>query len=313
MKIKHVFSLTMLCWLGMYAWAQEVQKSDTLPTEKDAGHAFLNLSIPKGDLTLNSSGFCGNTVYKVYNEDKDLTPKVTTTKDKVDNLHRRFDLVLKETLKAKSVMTQIISVGNEPAFGNSKSNQGKTSTHTLYCPDPSIPSDLSLDMGHGHARLDLSDLTLNRLNIKSHFAEIFIQYNKPNRMPMEIMRVKSVQGKIVIKNLEQAHANLVTIENEMDLTKIMIGKGKATGTTVNIRQGMGNCALYIDPSHPLRLEIKEGLLGSSVLPPDFEKIEEAVYVNQAWKARQQEKGPEALCTTIICTLDMGELKVISMR
>ena len=86
---------------------------------------------------------------------------------------------------------------------------------------------MNLSIGRGHSRLDLSDMMINRLDMKSHFAEVFIQYNKPNRMSMEKMHVQSIQGKVVLKNLELARAELVTIENELDETKIMIGNGKA--------------------------------------------------------------------------------------
>lgn len=311
MTIKHFCSFLTFSWLAIWGFAQQSQQADTLPTESGSGHLFLNLDIPKGDFTLNSSGLCGNTVYKVFDEGNDMEPVLHTQRDPSKNLHQRFELVLPEQLQAKSVI-HVASANLEPRL-SSRSTGKEKPVHTLYCPDPSIPSDLNLSIGRGHSRLDLSDMSINRLDMKAHFAEVFIQYNKPNRMNMEKMHVQSIQGKVVLKNLELARAELVTVENEMDDTKIMIGNGKPCGTTVYVKQGMGDCLLYVDPGHPIMIRLKDGLFTSSTLPPDFVATGENTFVNQAWKARESEEGGKMLGTTIICSFDMGKLKITSMR
>ncbi|MEZ4685204.1 MAG: hypothetical protein R3B47_03810 [Bacteroidia bacterium] len=311
MSIKHFSSFLTFCWLAVWGIAQQSPQADTLPTESGSGHLFLSMDIPKGDFTLNSSGLCGNTVYKVFDEGKEMEPVMVTQKDQAKNLHQRFELVLPEQLQAKGVV-QVASTSLEPRLISRKSENDKP-IHTLYCPDPSIPTDMNLSIGRGHSRLDLSDMMINRLDMKSHFAEVFIQYNKPNRMDMEKMHVQSIQGKVVLKNLELARAELVTIENELDDTKIMVGNGKPCGTTVFVQQGMGDCLLYVHPGHPLKITVRDGLFTSSTLPPDFEAKGENTFVNQAWKAREEAEGDKMLGTTIICSFDMGKLKVTSMR
>lgn len=297
--------------MAIWGFSQQAQQADTLPTESGSGHLFLNLDIPKGDFTLNSSGLCGHTVYKVFDEGNDMEPLMDSKRDQARNLHQRFELVLPEQLQAKGVM-QVASASLEPRL-ISRGNENDKPVHTLYCPDPSIPTDMNLNIGHGHSRLDLSDMAVNRLDMKSHFAEVFIQYNKPNRMNMEKMHVQSIQGKVVLKNLELSRAELVTIENELDDTKIMIGSGAAYGTTIFVQQGMGDCLLYIHPGHPLKITVKDGLFTSSTLPPDFVELGEKTFVNQTWKAREATEGANVKGTTIICSFDMGKLKVTSMR
>lgn len=313
MNIKQFSSLLSLCLTALFASAQVGNHTDTVSTEKGSGHLFLKLEVPKGDFTLNSSGLCGHTVYKVFNKNTEMAPAMNTRQDASNNLHQDFALVLPDQLQSKNIMSQLASSNLEPRLIAPAPNKNEAPVHTLYCPDPSIPTDLTLNIGHGHSRLDLSDMTINRLSVESHFAEIFIQYNKPNRMPMEKMHVQAIQGKIVLKNLEQAHADLVTIENEMDLTKIMIGNGKATGSTVHIQQGIGDCELYIHPGHPLKIVIREGFFSSSALPQDFEPQKTNVFVNQAWMAREVEEGHNVTGTTIICSFDVGKLRVTTMR
>ena len=76
---------------------------------------------------------------------------------------------------------------------------------------------------------------------------------------------------------------------------------------------MGDCLLYVHPGHPLKITVRDGLFTSSTLPPDFVPKGENTFVNQAWKAREESEGDKMLGTTIICSFDMGKLKVTSMR
>lgn len=292
------------------AGQQPATQGDTIETEKGSRHLFLNLDIPEGDLTFKKSHMCGSTHFSVYNPKNDMVPLWKSYQHKNNNLTHNFSLALGEELQAKSVKTKVVASGFEPMFFDNK-NEKQGAIHTFFGSDPSIPADIKLNIGYGDARINLSEMMTNQIEVVSQFADVFLLYTRPNRMPMEKMEVKSVQGKIVLKNIELARAHLITVTNDMNQTKIMVGNGEGSGTTILVQQGVGDCMLFLHPDHPIRLMVKEGFFASASLPKDFIKLSENEFVNKAWKAQEAARGT-VKGTTIICTLDMGKLQVSSM-
>jgi hypothetical protein len=293
---------------------------DTLPTERDINHIHLNIRIPNGEVFMQSSNLCGSSITKLHTHDKQLKHRLEHSKDAMGNPIRTLHLEMHtpEELRTKNI-TQNVSGESSGDFSRQVfkfNNYGEhKDVRSVYNPDPSVSTDLYLDLGIGRSRLDLSDLSLNKVEIHSAFSDLHLTYNLPNRVQMEKMDIHAAKAKIVLKNLDMARANIVSIVNDMGDTKMVLGDGQYAGTTIYVQQGMGDCTLILHPKHPIRIVLKSGIFSSSTLPEGFTKAGNT-FLNatgqlEVSQARREDREPRL--TTIVCTVDFGSVSVFLAR
>jgi hypothetical protein len=312
MKTKLIIwlSLTIPVWLLGQNTDLQVQ---TFPTNAKVQHMHLNLRIPAGEVFIKASHTCGQSYFKLYSDDSKLSPQVEEGFDANGNWMRTLALDLKSETPPKQVaqgsMRSSSADFSQQMLLNSSGNT--ESLRSTYSPDPSISTDLYLDLGVGRSRLDLSDLSLNSVKIHSAFADLHITFTQANRVSMEKMDIHAAKAKIVLKNMELARADVISIVNDMGDTKMVLGSNQYAGTTIYVQQGMGDFLLIVHPDHPTKIILKNGLFSSTSLPegPDgFERQGQNTFVNKAY----QKSGDEN-ATTLICTIDFGSISVFSGR
>lgn len=312
MKTKLIIwlSLTIPIWLIGQDTGLQVK---TFPTNPKVQHMHLNLRIPAGEVFVKASHTCGKSYFKLYTDDNKLSPKVNEGPDSNGNWMRTVALDLKSESKTEEVVQGTMR-SSKADFSQQvlMNSSGKAqSLRSTYSPDPSVSTDLYLDLGVGRSRLDLSDLSLNRVKIHSAFADLHINFTRANRIQMEKMDIHVAKAKIVLKNLELAKADIISIVNDMGDTKMVIGSNAYSGATVYVQQGMGDFLLIVHPDHPTKVILKNGLFSSATLPegPDgFQRQGRNIFVNRAYT----ESGGEN-ATTLICTIDFGSISVYSGR
>lgn len=273
----------------------------------------LNLRIPAGEVFIKASNTCGQSYFKLYSDDSKLSPQVEEGFDANGNWMRTLALDLKsETPPGQVTQGSMRSSSADFSQQMLLNSSGNTeSLRSTYSPDPSISTDLYLDLGVGRSRLDLSDLSLNSVKIHSAFADLHITFTQANRVNMEKMDIHAAKAKLVLKNMELARADVISIVNDMGDTKMVLGSDQYAGTTIYVQQGMGDFLLIVHPDHPTKIILKNGLFSSASLPegPDgFERHGQNTFVNKAYL-----KSGDENATTLICTIDFGSISVYSGR
>jgi hypothetical protein len=173
--------------------------------------------------------------------------------------------------------------------------------------DPLAPMAMKMNLGYGSARLDLSDMRMMALEIVSGAADVVISYSKPNAVPMKFLHVSSGMSKIVIRNLESARAEQVSIENGMGDTKIVVGADIQSKSTVHIDVGAGKCTLLVHEDAPLKIVINGTVFSSAQIPDGFVNPSDDTFTSYSYKLHSQE------AMTIIVDLGLGSFEMIPFK
>ena len=304
LKLNILFAFTYA--LVAQAFGQQTfLKVDTVPTQGSIHHMYLNIQIPAGEMYMQSSNMCGSSITKLSAPDPTVKHEFSTSVDPNGNLRRSISLKLDGSTRNAALSRGAVNADINPAMLQlTQSGDGKM-YQSVYNPDPSTSTDLYLDLGMGRSRLDFSDLSLSNVEIHSAFSDIHLTYSSPNKVQMEKLDIHAAKAKIVLKNLECARADLVSIINDMGDTKVILGSHRFPGSTVFIQQGMGDCILVINRDHPVKIVFKNGLFTTqSKMPEGFEEVEKGTYINQAFRRHGENEA-----TQVICNIDFGNVSV----
>ncbi|MEO0640128.1 MAG: hypothetical protein AAFY70_10415 [Bacteroidota bacterium] len=301
---KKLYLFVGLVSVQLLAFGQHFHYLDSVSTGDDQTHMFLSVEIPTGEFALSSSTQCGLALTRMAAADSAYLPSLQTGHDREGN-HRRH-LSIKPT--------GIVSQGNMSAASMRLSDHmtslnaytGENTIRTEYYHDPSMATDVSLDLGMGTSMLNLSDMMIKNLVIHSAFSDVNLQYDQPNKMQMDKMDIHVVRADIFIQNLEQAKVKLVTIQNDMGDTKVELGSNSPRYSTVYIQAGVGNCTLAIEDDHPVKIIVKRGMFSSlNFDEANFRKLDKNVLVNKAYRPDHPEEA-----TKIICNVDLGDVNLV---
>ncbi|GAB4403660.1 MAG: hypothetical protein OHK0039_03060 [Bacteroidia bacterium] len=278
---------------------------DTIASPLDANHLQLEMNIPAGEFFFRPSPTCGQSYCRTASANAASRPRILH-RQVAQGLHR-LHVSFQEPVAAPAPPAEVAASAANLRLADQLTNidtyTRPSGNRAEYIADPNLSTDLALDLGVGAARLDFSGISLNRVRINSAFSDVVVDYRSTNQVPMAQFDVHAAKGDIVLKHLEYATADLITIRNDMGQTTLVLGNGKAMHATVYLQSGVGKSVLIIDDRQPVRLTLKTGMFAQVNLPTTFEKVEDNVYVNAAYKQRQQG-------TQIICTVDFGSVQVL---
>jgi hypothetical protein len=306
MFIRKISLSALIVFLFTWVDAQSTYQIDTIPTFS-SNHMDLRIDIPVGEIHMGTSGICGASVSRVLTPHPQIRQHVHTTVDPNGNLIRvvNYDRPLarqeQNTALARTAAASDLRVSGSTADPE-RSSGGAYKAE--YLPDPSMSTSLYVDLGVGASRLDLSGLSLTGVDINSAFSDVTVTYSQPNQVTMEKMNIHAAKANLVLKNLEYARAEMVTLQNDMGETKVIIGNGYFPQSTFFIQSGVGSCSLIIHKKQPVQIILRKGFFSSLELPDSYELISKDVYANQAY-IRNPEKGMK-----IICNIDFGNISVI---
>ena len=174
-------------------------------------------------------------------------------------------------------------------------------------PDPSSPISISLNVGYGSSRLDLSDLSITQTRIFSAASDIFVSFSKPNRIKMESMTLSGGMSQIVVRNLEMARAKTIRIENGMGNTRVILGDKVQNATDVYIQVGAGRCFLIANENAPVRIILDGSIFATVDIPENFIRSGENIFVNPRYKS-QPDKA-----VTFYMDIGVGNFSVITVN
>lgn len=309
-KVSNILFLTLIA-LPQWASSQtEPVRVHRYVTDNMASHLYLKLHVPSGELFVQESKECGTAHTKIVSPDTSTKWLLTHTPSPDGNLHQEAVVQASEQRGSSSQATlrQVYRV--DPMASQREARAVKSE----YCLDPSLSTDLSLYLGHGSSMLDLSNLTLSNLSIESTFSDLVLTYSKPNQTSMQKLHIHAANANIVLKHLEMARASIIHVQNDMGDTKLMLGAGEYSSDqnpVIELRNGVGDCLLLIDSSHPVRIVVDKGVLAKADPGENsgFTKMD-----NRSQLTFQNKSATELAddkVTMIYCDLDFGELILFS--
>lgn len=296
--LKRLQALGMAALLPGIASGQQPAKADTFLTDPAAAHLYLNVEAPAGQTYLKSSGHCGVSTAQLTSGHQRLRPEVSHRTDTYGNQFRNL-LLRPHPPRPHPGEADFASEVARVAPGPHQ----HMPLMAVYHADPAVPTDLYFNLGHGLCRMDLSGMTLSNVSVNSAFADLVISYNAQNQTPMKELDIHAAKANIILKYPEYSRAGLITVQNDMGTTQVLLGGVYASHPTLHLQSGVGDCDLMISRSRPVRLILKTGFFSSVDLPDSYRQIEPGVYVNPAYQ--QQQQG-----TKIICDVDFGKIVVM---
>ncbi len=280
--------------------AQQTTMVDSFPSAPLCEHMYIQLTAQTGNIILASSDVCGLS-YAQYDQTAQNQAVIRTKMHRDGNMLRQIQ-VLDATMRPKSAETNL-EPQNLRLAGRliGEKEVSKTQHQVQYHHDPSLSSDLMMEFHEGAANLDLSGMTLRGVIIKSAFSDVAVRYQAPNQVDMSKIEIHAAKGDIILDQIELARAKLVTVKNEMGNTNLNLGQKTDETSAIFLQNGVGTCTLEIDPNRPVKITVMRGLFSSLEVDPGFKKLEDDVYVNNAYDKQARQ------ATIITCSTDLGSV------
>lgn len=294
---------------GLYVAGQNTVYHDSIPF--DSSFSFMELSghFPFGQCFLMKKKGPGATGVKAVLPGGNAFPVL-----EIDSVGRKLSASISFTdPNTKKVETKVCHADGEKvttsySYRISTTNAFQDSDKYLWeiTPDPSVPLALSLNLGYGNSRLDLSDLSLRYLNLNSGASDVIVTYAQPNRGLTKAINISGGMSKIVLRNPEYAHAEVVRIQNGMGTTKIMLGDYARVATEYQVEVNAGSLLLILDDQAPVQIILKNTFLSSVEIPETFFNSAPNTYENLAAK---QNPGHTS---TFVIDLGLGSFSLLTL-
>ena len=259
--IRSVFGLTFLLVMSFsHCYGQAKTVRHFIETDSFIQMYELRLDVPFGQTFVKPAPCPSRHTIRFHTPDHAITTKVSE-----DTLGRMMRIIL-------------------GMHGSSTLYDDPSHYLTELCPARNSSLALSMKLGEGSTCMDLSNLSVRSVDIASSSANVFLSYKQPNLERMQLLKIRSGMSKIVLRNLENARAERVKIDNGMGDTKIIIGENLHDSSLLNVSVGAGACVLVVHEKVPLKLILKNNFLSSVDIPDNFIKTGRNQYVSLAYKA-----------------------------
>ncbi len=194
------------------------------------------------------------------------------------DLHYTYDISENGTgdldisnIRSKNAENKTISFRLRNWFNSEEEKRQDLSALTLTFSDQ-LPIDLSITLAAGEHELDLSSLKLSSLELKSGACQTNVQFKKPNREPMEKLKIATGASRFVLEGLGNANFKELHMHGgASDVTMDFSGEMKLQNAKAKISLGAGSLTVIVPQDDAIKLNYSENILSSVDLPKDFKK------------------------------------------
>lgn len=151
------------------------------------------------------------------------------------------------------------------------------------------PYDLNLNFGVGSAKIDLSNLSVEKLKIQTGGTDINVGYftDSYNAVEMDTFYVKVDLGSVVVKQLNYARSEHVIADVGFGNLYLDFSDQPQNNTKIKGRVGAGSLYIMLPSEEiPMKVTIKNSWLCSVKLPTGFKKTGDYTYENEEYKNRK---------------------------
>ena len=152
------------------------------------------------------------------------------------------------------------------------------------------PYDLNLFFGTGNAEIQLSDLAVNKLKIKTAGSDVKVGYLKDsyNRVNMDTFMIKVDVGDVQVIKANHARSENILIDIGFGDLVLDFSDEPQTTTYINGKVGAGSLLLILpDEQIPVKLIVNNTWFCSVKFPATLIKVNENTFVNQAFQNSQE--------------------------
>lgn len=147
------------------------------------------------------------------------------------------------------------------------------------------PVNLNLNYGMGNAYVDLSGLSIEKLNINTGSANVNIGYvsGQYNQTEMDTFCIKVDLGELEARQVTLSNARTIIADVGFGSLYLDFTEKSKVSSQVNATVGAGNLVVNADESiNPMIIYIKNSPLCRIKIPEGFIKIRENVFVNSQY-------------------------------
>lgn len=153
------------------------------------------------------------------------------------------------------------------------------------------PLMLNLNYAIGDAEVDLSDLPVERLKIKTGSANVNLNYDQgsPNKLLMDTLYVKVDMGTFTTTNLHLSKANVIL--TDIGFGRAFLDFSNIPDKACDVRASVGAGSLEIvlpDSEIPVVIQLNDSPLCKVRLPEAYRKIDKNTYTNYDAESNPEE-------------------------
>jgi len=249
MKKTNIFLLSIILSASSFIFAQsddyeeyEVVDSYSFNTRqyKDLD---VSISYGLGELTIGSSNekniIEGSITYDSYR----ITPKINM-----------------ESVSSSGVLT-IKTKKNKDKDHHIYKRKDFDNEMEFYFP-PQIKTDLFLDFGVGDAEIDLTDISITKLNINCGLSDVELEINKRNTVVCESVSIENGLGDLSVYGLGNLAAKDIDINIGLGSADIDFTGDKIYDTDINVDVGLGSLDMVLPNKANIKIYVDSSFLSS---------------------------------------------------
>ncbi len=257
----------------------------TIPNDQGFDRLTLQLFSNNGDCSIASSDHPHILGVHNFNNEKNFEPRIESV---IKNRNNQVDLWLKSS--------NAVGFLNGSFFTETSSDKFKWGL-TL---SQSKPIDLSLNYTSGDSRVDLTDLSIEKLKIHSGNAKVNIGYfsGTPNRVVMDTFKVKVDMGSINFYRPEMSLSNYIVADIGFGTMHMNFGSRLLNSSHIRASVGAGTLEVILpDDMIPVRINLRNSSLCKVKLLDSFVEIDKNVFVNGCYSSTES--------NVLVFDLDVG--------
>jgi len=180
------------------------------------------------------------------------------------------------------------SFGDGFAFALSKKSDERMENYWKILINEEKIYRLNMDYGVGNTEIDLSNVSLDDLRLRSGSANVIVAYqdDKANLITMDTFYIKVDFGSIETKNLGNARTKNVIADVGFGTALLDFGSAPEEAFQCNAKVGAGSLDVIIpNKKTPVIIYIKDSPFCGIRMDDDFEEVEDNVYVNTSYSPK----------------------------
>ena len=161
--------------------------------------------------------------------------------------------------KATAVHTleegRVLTLGVERESSIVKAGRSADENRMKLALSPAVPMDLSLELGAVEAELDLGGLALTSLELHAGANATRVRFDTPNRVAMRSLQVEAGAASIVLSNIANANAALLTVEAGVGSVELDFSGAWTSDLAASIEVAFGALKLLVPQDVGIRLDV----------------------------------------------------------
>lgn len=271
MKNSHLFILSLMLLINPIIFAQD---DDCIKYKVTDSYSFntrqykdldISISYGLGELTIGSSN------------KKDIIEGSITY-----DSHRIIPIVKIESVSSSGVL-MIKTKKNHNKDSYRYKLRDFDNAMEFYFP-PQIKTNLFLDFGVGDAEIDLTNISITKLNLNCGLSDVELEINKRNDVICESVSIENGLGNLSVSGLGNLAAKKIDINIGLGSADIDFRGDRIYDADINVDVGLGSLDMILPKKANIKIYVDSSFL-SSVDIYGLKQKKNKLWVSHNWDSR----------------------------